>query len=168
MKPLTYLALLVGIGTSCPTLTATTISSYGFTGTCTVDCTGTGRALLVLTDYILGSPLQTNNFVSFQYSSDFMPSFSITPQDLVLITGVLPASLPNPAEVFINAGNGVFFSHTNQGFWCVGIRCAADAGNNGVWAAVPEPGTYWFTLSAGLAFLWRRSAKPTIAWRRRP
>ncbi len=114
-----------------------------------MDCTGTAHATLFLADYTPGSALQISNFLGLEYSSDFLPSFSLTPQDVVLITGTLPAS-QGPGEVFINAQSGVFFSHVTQGFWCVGIQCAADAGINGVWTTVPEPGAYSFALLGGV------------------
>ena len=54
-----------------------TTSTFTFTGTCT-DCTGFGIGTLVLQNYTLGNPIDTNtNYVSWFYQSDLLTeSFS--------------------------------------------------------------------------------------------
>jgi hypothetical protein len=68
-------------------------STFQFNGQCVTapgNCTGTGRGTLVLTDdYMQGTTILNNNFVSFTYTSNVLSlSFS----------GVLPT----PGGIFLN------------------------------------------------------------------
>ena len=76
-------------------------STFTFTGNCTLDCTGTADATLVLTGYMLGNNITKPNFVSLTYHSTFM-SFSVTPAELSLIGGTFtPPPLPGAELVSI-------------------------------------------------------------------
>lgn len=82
-------------------LPAATISTFNFTGTCS-DCDGLGKATLVLQDYTQGNNLQNSNLVSFTYAgTNLLDSFTILPTDPFVMTGIIPASLPGPADFTI-------------------------------------------------------------------
>ena len=54
------------------TANAVTLTSFSFTGTCTLDCTGTVTATLVLQNYTIGQPISGTNFsraFSVQFAS---------------------------------------------------------------------------------------------------
>jgi hypothetical protein len=67
--------------------------------------------------------------------------------------------LPSAENVAINGTIfGDIFTTSTFGGWCAGRGCNGDIGINGVWAAVPEPGTLALFLSGlfGAALLGRR------------
>ena len=137
-------------------------TTYTFTGTCTVDCEGVGTGTLVLTGYTPGTALDISNLVSFTYTSDFLGTWSPSISE---IDGVIPDSsqLPSPLSIRIYVPNFQYFFTYDSGDWCIGNRCASDAGVEGVWAAaapqgVPEPSTVLLSLAGfgALALLRRK------------
>jgi hypothetical protein len=122
---------------------------------------------LVLQNYTLGNPIDTNtNYVSWFYQSDLLTeSFSSGGST---ITGVLE-NLPGPADVEIQAGGGVVFFSSANGFWCAGFdSCAGDEGVQSSWsvAATPLPAALplFATDLGGLGLLgWRRKRKAQAA-----
>jgi hypothetical protein len=87
-----FVVAILGTGLSL----AGPISTFTFTGDCTIDCVGQGTGTLVLQDYTLGDALQTSNFVSFTYNSTVL-DFEAT--SLNSLSGALPVDLPGPADV---------------------------------------------------------------------
>ncbi len=131
---------------------------YNFTGVCS-DCTGNGTGVLTLLDtYVPGTQIGPS-FQSFTYSSNLVPSFSITSGDPNLFIqnsnpySIIPSNLPGFANVFFCGGTGqeihCFQSTTGSPGtnWsvCVGPNQCEDFGTNGTWSAavagVPEPAT---------------------------
>ena len=136
--------------------------TYDFTGDCCDDGGGPDSATgtLVLKNYTPGEELEPSNFVSFSYSSPWVPFFSTDSLGGEGFSGVLPVDLPGPADVLISEG---FFSEIfNDGGFGVGDE--ADFGTEGTWSvaaaetATPEPSSLAM-LAAGLAGL--------VAWRQR-
>ena len=136
--------------------------TYDFSGDCCDDSGGPGSATgtLVLQNYTPGDELEPSNFVSFSYSSLWIPFFTTASLGGEGFSGVLPADLPGPADVLINEG---FFSEiSNDGEF--GLGDEADFGTEGIWSvaaantATPEPSSL-VMLAAGLAGL--------VAWRQR-
>ena len=156
--------------------------TFAFTGNCTEDCIGTAVATLVLQNYTVGNTFSTANFVSFTYSSNFLGTIVIpAPPEFLFGNGSGQfTSLPGPANVFLQflvllPGQGpqfLAFSSFTNGLWCIGVNaCAADAGNNGIWAvvannAVPLPAALPL-FAGGLGALgllgWRRKRKALAA-----
>jgi hypothetical protein len=157
---------LVRLGTLC--VAATLVAGLSYASTVTYDFTddccddsggpGSGNGTLVLQNYTLGDELEPSNFVSFSYSSPWIPFFSTDSLGGEGFSGVLPVDLPGPANVLINEG---FFSESDGIF---GFGDEADFGTDLIWSvaatntAVPEPSSL-VTLAAGLAGL--------VAWRQR-
>ncbi len=148
--------------------------TFAFTGNCTLDCSGTAVATLVLQNYTVGDQINSANFVSFTYSSNFLGTIVIPspPQFNFLSANGLFSSLPGSANVFLRfvmtpPGQEFDFSTFLGGGWCIGNACAADAGNNGIWAvvannAVPLPAAlplFATGLGALGLFGWRRKRK---------
>ncbi len=80
---------------------AATISTFTFTGTCT-DCSGQGKATLVLQDYTQGNAITLLNLVSFTYlGTNLLEGFTILQGDNPIIDGIIPAGLPGPADFSI-------------------------------------------------------------------
>ena len=52
--------------------TANADTTFNFTGTCNLDCTGTATATLVLQNYTIGNQFSGGNFVSFAYHSNIL------------------------------------------------------------------------------------------------
>jgi hypothetical protein len=142
--------------------TANADTTFNFTGTCTLDCTGTVTATLVLQNYTIGNPLNNMNFVSFAYHSSVFPNITVNGGNFGGLFGQFN-SLPGPANVNL-IGNGFQFISgfvTNDG-WCAGLSCSGDFGKNGQWSVVPLPTTLplFATGLGALGFLsWRRKRK---------
>ena len=82
-----------------------TYETFTFTGTCTVDCTGTATGILTLTDYTQGNSLSAANFVSFDYiSSD--DNYDYTLNGSTVVTGLIPVDLPADANITIQGALG--------------------------------------------------------------
>ena len=141
-RNLPLLAIAVGLGASSASATVA-VQVYTFTGDCT-DCTGTGMATLILLgNYVLGTPLSADDLYSFNYSSNLIPDLSIHDDSTAVLTGVL-SDLPGPENISISGANGSF-TLAPDGTWSA-LDPPADMGTNGVWAAgsavaTPEPST---------------------------
>jgi hypothetical protein len=149
------------------TANAVTITDFSFTGTCSVDCTGTATATLVLQNYTIGSVFDGTKFVSFTYHSDFLGTISVDGSNFVGGSGTF-VSLPGAASVVLTWQNGgpfaFAFTSDTSGSWCIGTGCLSDAGTNGVWSLNPVPLPAALPLFAtGLGALsllgWRRKRK---------
>jgi hypothetical protein len=150
-----------------PTLvhaTTVAVQSYLFTGQCT-DCTGTGIGTLNLTGYTEGTSFLRSNFVSFTYSSNLVPSFEITSDNLGSIFGSLGPTFPGPFEVQIFRTDGADFFSSATGIWSLSQH---DDGRTSSWdsvavVATPLPGALplFATGLAGLAWIARRSRRQT-------
>ena len=119
-----------------------TTTTFSFAGTCT-DCSGQGRATLVLQNYTQGNTMLPANFVSLTYSSNLV-NFTLTPANVPSITGSLPASLPSAANVDFfsttgGAAQGMELNTSNNGGWCGGFECAGDRGTAGTWSLSSAP-----------------------------
>ena len=149
---------LVGLALSfIPGLHANSLNyvTFTFTGTCAANdlCVGQGVGSLVLTDYTLGSALNASNFVSFSYSSSYIPSMTITSaSELSQFSGTISNNLPNPEAIDILTVSGEIFLSGTNGFWCTSTTaadCHNDMGTTSVWDVqrsldttdVPEPGS---------------------------
>jgi len=113
-------------------------ATYQFVGTCSPagggNCTGSGVATLVVQNYTLGTALTICNLVSFTYSSNVIPSYTITPSSAgVTFGGTLPASLPGPptAELFVGATGDPYFESNTNGTWQDEF---GDLGTGGTWS----------------------------------
>lgn len=136
--------LFVCAFTAVPIPASTTTLS--FVGTCT-DCTGQGRATLVLQNYTPGDTIVQANFVSLTYSSNLV-NYTLSPTNNPSVSGVIPVSLPAAANVNVFAttggvGQGMELYTRTTGNWCAGFECAGDYGTAGAWslysAPVPTP-----------------------------
>ena len=78
------------------TANAATLTSFNFTGTCTLDCTGTVTATLVLQNYAIGNTFNAGNFVSFTYNSNIFRDLTLN--SATSLTGQFN-SLPGTAVV---------------------------------------------------------------------
>ena len=95
--------------------TAAHAISFTFTGVCSVDCLGNATATLTLLNYTQGNPLVTANFVSFDYSSDFLGSVHVDPiNNLVTqLQGNIPTNLPSSSVNLFLSWDNRFFFQTN-------------------------------------------------------
>jgi hypothetical protein len=153
-------------------------TTYNFSGTCT-DCSGTATATLVLSNYTLGTPITSSNFVSFTYNgTNLTGPFTITsgspglfvsgsintipgPNNFSVSVGINTIAAQNRSTVSHAVASNSFFSNTN-GNWSVGV-IPFDFGTNGVWGAAiavtPAPPTSVLLvlgLLAVAAFSWRQ------------
>ena len=76
--------------------TANADTTFNFTGTCTLDCTGTVTATLVLQNYAIGNTFNAGNFVSFTYNSNIFRDLTLN--SATSLTGQFN-SLPGTAVV---------------------------------------------------------------------
>ncbi len=138
-RNLTALAIMVTLGAASASAEIA-VEVYKFTGQCT-DCTGTGTGtLILLADYVLGTPLSDDDLYSFNYSSNLIPDLSIHNDPNETISGILPVGL-GPANITISDGTGSSFSSSSDGAWSALIP-SADVGTNGIWStasATPTP-----------------------------
>ena len=143
------------------TVMAVPDETFIFTGTCSVDCTGTATGILTLTGYTQGTSLSTADFVSFHYiSSD--DNYDYTKNSSTVVTGLIPVDLPADANITIQGvelSNFSFVSDASTGGWCVGYSpslCTpesnADAGLNGSFSGTPLPATLPL-FAGGLGFV---------------
>ena len=161
LKQLLYAVVLITLATATAVPASATIAleAFDFTGTCT-DCVGEGTGtLLLLSGYTLGSPITTDNFYAFDYSSSILnPGITIghNSSDLI-VSGSLPSTLPGTATVNISGG-GYDFSSSVTGAWSVNAIEVLDYGPSSVWSVqgatstVPEPATIGMLGVGLLAF----------------
>lgn len=138
-------------------------TTWVFSGTCAVDCTGTGNATLVLQGYVPGTfTLNTGLVVSFDYVSNFTGPFHYDNTEAngwvigSALLDLVGGSLNDWVELeFFNANTeeNFTFRATPDGpgaqFWCTAggetlctVQNNADAGNNFEFTqGVPEPAT---------------------------
>jgi hypothetical protein len=137
------------------------VQVYTFSGQCT-DCTGTGAGtLILLADYVLGTPLSAEDLYSFNYSSNLIPDLSIHSDPTEVLSGILPVGL-GPANITISGMNGSFNTNSD-GTWSA-FNPPADVGTNGVWSTAsatptPEPSALpviGFCLASVIFFRGRR------------
>jgi hypothetical protein len=149
-RNLTIIAVAATIGAASASAEIA-VEVYTFTGQCT-DCTGTGTGtLILLADYVLGTPLSDNDLFSFNYSSNLIPDLSIHNDPNESISGILPVGL-GPANISISGTNGSF-NTSLDGTWSA-FNPPADVGTNGIWTPgstvpTPEPSALPF-VGAGL------------------
>jgi hypothetical protein len=143
------------------TIIAATDETFIFTGTCSVDCTGTATGILTLTGYTQGTSLSAADFVSFHYiSSD--DNYDYTKNSTTAVTGLIPVDLPADAYITIAGAVATYFSFVSDastGRWCVGYgpslctpESNADAGLSGSFSATPLPATLPL-FAGGLGFV---------------
>jgi hypothetical protein len=139
-RNLTVVAIAATIGAASASAEIA-VEVFTFTGQCT-DCTGTGTGtLILLADYVLGTPLSADDLFSFNYSSNLIPDLSIHNDPNQALSGILPVGL-GPAAVSISGTNGSF-STSLDGTWSA-LDPPADLGTNGKWSTAsttptPEP-----------------------------
>jgi hypothetical protein len=139
-RDLTVLTIAATIGAASASASIA-VEVYTFTGECT-DCTGTGTGtLILLADYMLGTPLSAEDLFSFNYSSNLIPDLSIHNDPTEAISGILPVGL-GPANISISGANGSF-NTSSDGTWSA-FDPPADIGTNGIWSTAsatqtPEP-----------------------------
>lgn len=139
-RDLAILVIVATIGAASASASVA-VEVYTFTGQCT-DCTGTGTGtLILLADYVLGTPLSAEDLYSFNYSSNLIPELSIYNDPTEDISGILPIGL-GPANISITGANGSFTTDTD-GTWSA-FDPPADVGTDGIWStasaiSTPEP-----------------------------
>jgi hypothetical protein len=162
-RNLTLLAIMATLGAASASAEIA-VEVYTFTGQCT-DCTGTGTGtLILLADYVLGTPLLDDDLYSFNYSSNKIPDLSIHNDPTEELSGILPVGL-GPANISISGANGSFDTNAD-GTWSA-FNPPADIGTNGIWSAgsatpTPEPSALpviGMCLAAGLIFYRGRRIK---------
>jgi hypothetical protein len=147
-----------------------------FSGTCRLGCTGTITGVLTLTDaYVFRTPLNSTNFVSFQYT-DSQFNYTVHNTSSVFFAGAGLKASGIPVDRFIIQDQNIerFFFFDLVGNGAFEVQETHDApvlnGENGVFtaavtAAVPEPSTWAMMLLgfAGIGFVaYRRKSKPAL------
>ncbi len=152
------LGLALSAGAANATAPTTTYEVYNFSGTCS-DCMGYGTGTISLENYTPGTPLSSDNFTSFTYSSNLIDYTIYTAYDLEGSIGAGPGSYDVflYGEGYFNSANDVllpfYFNSQTDGSWSTSQAAPADFGTKGVWngsvaGGVPEPGV-WALLIAG-------------------
>lgn len=101
------------------------------------------EAQLVLRDYVAGTAISSDNFVSFHYNgTDLLVEYWIMKGDQTAVSGAMLTSSPNPSE-FSVASSQYYFSTNSSGAWWTGPTGSNfDQGNGASFSsAVPEPGS---------------------------
>ena len=162
-------AALLCAGTAPATVVSGSNYTFNFTGTCT-DCSGTDTAQLKLTNYVLGSAVNTGNFVSFHFDgSNLYKAFDITQP--FIVSGSFTTTSSSTASFFVTDTSN-FFSSDVSGSWQLGnSSLIADFGTAGRYvsattsSAAPEPAS-WAMMIGGFglvgAAMRRRSLK--VSW----
>jgi len=158
------ISLLAGVGQANATPSPSSTETFTFVGKCS-DCSGTGNATLVLSDYTLGTDLLNSNFVSFSYAgTNLQSAFIVTSSDISYFFGKINAALPGYENVYLQTSS-ITFQSINNGQWCVGPDCGSDQGSLGTWSEAitpaPEPAAIALVGSSvlGLAAARRRRAQ---------
>ncbi len=113
-------------------------TTFNFSGTCT-DCSGTGTATLVLSNYTLGTPITTSNFLSLTYNGTNRQAAFTIPAGAPNLT--VSGSITNlPGQNTVNIQSSLFssvnFSSSTNGQWFVGL---SDFGSTSVWTSGALP-----------------------------
>ena len=143
----------------------TTTETFTFTGDCS-DCSasggsGTASGTLVLQNYTLGTLLQSDNFVSFTYTSALLGTLTIDTSefDHFAVTSELNAPFPAAENVAITFDTTDEFHTSTDGTWAYII---GDVGTNAIWSTTPIPAALPL-FAGGLGAMgllgWRRKRK---------
>jgi hypothetical protein len=147
-------------------------TDFTFNGSCS-DCgasggSGTASGTLVLTGYALGTTLQTDNFVSFTYTSVLLGTLTANSAEFSHFGSTSELNAPFPAAENIAItwviGEDDYEFHTStDGTWALEIlSLPGDVGTNAIWSTTPIPAAlplFATGLSALGLFGWRRKRK---------
>jgi hypothetical protein len=165
-------ALVFSLPPTARAITVVPTETFTFSGTCTVDCTGTATATLVVENYTGG--LSSATFVSFTYTSNFLGTITIDAPTTVSMGGIFVPPLPSAENIGLNFANEIYpptgspplqfetlAGGVHSGEWCIGNNgCAGDSGTSGTWSETPLPAALPL-FATGLGAL------GLLGWRRR-